>query len=49
MARVRQKVSACFRSESVADQFRRIRGYISTLGKQRSDVMAALPSVFTGN
>jgi len=49
MARVRQKVSGCFRSESGADQFRRIRVYISTLGKQGSDVMAALPSVFTGN
>jgi transposase len=47
--KVRLKISGCFRHESGADQFCRIRGYISTLRKQGKDVMGALRALFTGN
>ena len=49
MAKVREKVSGCFRSSAGADYFCRIRGYISTLRKQGLDVIKALRSVFMGN
>lgn len=49
MAKVRQKVSGCFRSSTGADHFCRIRGYISTLRKQGLDILHALHSVFAGN
>ena len=48
MAKVRMKISGCFRSETGADHFCRIRGYISTLRKQGQDVLAALRSTFAG-
>jgi transposase len=49
MTKVRQKISGCFRSQQGAKIFCRIRGYISTLRKQRIHVLTALQSVFSGN
>ncbi len=46
MAKVRQKVSGCFRSLGGAKAFCRIRGYISTLRKQRLHVLSALVHLF---
>ena len=48
MLKVKQKVSGCFRSAQGADQFCRIRGYISTLRKQGYSVLDGLTSVFVG-
>lgn len=48
MLKVKHKVSGCFRSSQGADQFCRIRGYISTLRKQGYSVLDGLTSVFVG-
>jgi transposase len=48
MLKVKGKVSGCFRSPEGADQFCRIRGYISTLRKQGYSVLDGLTSVFAG-
>jgi len=48
MLKVKAKVSGCFRSAQRADQFCRIRGYISTLRKQGYSVWDGLTSVFAG-
>ncbi len=48
MAKVRQKVSGCFRSQRGAEAFCRIRGYISTLRKQRLHILSALVQLFRG-
>jgi len=48
MVKVQQKVSGCFRSPAGAAAFCRIRGYVSTLRKQRQQILPALHSVFTG-
>lgn len=48
MVKVRQKVSGCFRTKEGAAAFLRIRGYISTVRKQRENVLAALEGVFVG-
>lgn len=49
MAKVRQKISGCFRSCDHAQIFCRIRGYISTLRKQGISVMMALQRAFQGD
>src|SRR5258706_7518204 len=46
MLKVQQKVSGSFRSDSGADAFARIRGYLSTLRKQSHALLAALDDVF---
>jgi transposase len=48
MTKVRQKVSGCFRTTTGADQFCRIRGYISTLRKQGIPILAALGKAMVG-
>lgn len=48
MLKVKSKVSGCFRSAQGADQFCRIRGYVSTLRKQGYSVLDGLTSVFVG-
>lgn len=48
MAKVQQKISGGFRSIEGAQNFCRIRGYISTLRKQGPHVLSALQSVFAG-
>lgn len=46
MVKVQQKISHCFRAETGAAVFCRIRGYISTLLKQDVDLFPALTRVF---
>jgi transposase len=46
MLKVQQKVSGSFRSDSGADAFARIRGYLSSLRKQGVALLAALETVF---
>lgn len=48
MMKLKQKISGCFRSPLAAQQFCRIRGYISTLKKQGLSVLDALKTVFLG-
>ena len=49
MLKVKQKVSGCFRSEAGAREFCRIKGYLSTLRKQKLNIFDGLVSVFRGN
>jgi transposase len=46
MAKVKLKISGCFRTERGAKIFCRIRGYISSLKKQNLDIMNHLKEVF---
>ena len=48
MTKVQQKISGCFRSENGADDFCRIRSFISTCMKQGEDVSLALNNLFRG-
>ncbi len=48
MLKVQQKVSGCFRADTGSVAFARIRGYCSTLSKQRIPFLAALAALFTG-
>jgi transposase len=48
MVKCKQKISGGFRSAAGADQFARIRGFISTARKQGWDVFRSLQSIFIG-
>lgn len=48
MFKVQQKVSGCFRADTGAQAYCRIRGYLSTLRKRRQALLHALQTVFTG-
>ena len=49
MMKVRQKISGGFRTKEGADDFCVVRGYISTLRKQKMPVLSALEQTFRGN
>jgi transposase len=48
MLKVKQKVSGCFRTERGAEEFCRMRSYVSTMKKQGHSVMETIKSVFAG-
>jgi transposase len=48
MTKVQQKISGCFRSETGATDFCRIRSFISTCMKQSVEVASALNDLFLG-
>jgi transposase len=48
MMKLKQKISGSFRSSRGAMMFARIRGYLSTLRKQRHPVLDALIALFSG-
>ena len=48
MLKVKQKVSGCFRTEQGAEEFCRLRSYVSTMKKQGRGVMEAISSLFAG-
>ncbi len=49
MAKLREKISGCFRTTEGAKRFCRIRGYISTLRKQGMPILSALGQAVVGN
>ena len=49
MLKVKQKISGCFRTDGGADEFCRLRSYVSTMKKQGRGVMETIRSVFAGN
>lgn len=49
MMKLKQKISGGFRSEEGARVFCRIRGYLSTLKKQRRNLLDALEQLFLGH
>jgi transposase len=48
MLKVKQKISGCFRTEKGADEFCRMRSYVSTMKKQGYEIMEAIKSVYAG-
>lgn len=48
MAKVKLKVSGCFRSQEGADRFCRIRGYISTSRKRELNILQSLENAIRG-
>lgn len=49
MMKCKQKISGGFRSTQGAEQFARIRGFISTIRKQGFNVLNSIQSIFSGN
>jgi hypothetical protein len=48
MLKVQQKIAGSFRTDCGSEAFARIRGYLSSMRKQRVALLAALQTVFTG-
>src|SRR5215207_123268 len=48
MLKVKQKVSGCFRTDTGAEEFCRLRSYVSTMKKQGRGVMETIRSLFAG-
>lgn len=48
MLKVKQKIFGCFRTEKGAEDFCRLRSYISTMKKQGRNAMETIRSVFAG-
>ena len=48
MLKVKQKISGCFCTEGGAEEFCRLRSYISTMKKQGRGVMETIRSLFAG-
>lgn len=48
MIKVQQKISGCFRTQTGAAYFCRIRGYLSTMRKQGENLLVALLETFCG-
>jgi transposase len=48
MLKVKQKIAGCFRTDKGADEFCRMRSYVSTMKKQGHSVMETIKSVFAG-
>ncbi len=46
MLKVKQKISGCFRTSLGAEEFCRVRSYVSTMKKQGYGIMEAIKSVF---
>jgi transposase len=49
MIKVRLKISGCFRTYKGAAVFARIRGYISTLRKQKQNILDSITAAITGH
>ena len=49
MIKVKQKISGCFREPSHADYFARIRGYVTTLKKNKQNVLLNIQKSFEEN
>jgi transposase len=49
MPKTKQKVSGCFRSESGANAFARIRGFVSTIKKRGKNVLDGLTAAYNGH
>jgi len=47
MAKLKQKISGCFRGPEGGNIFARIRGYVSTLRKNDIGILTGLQSTFT--
>ena len=46
-AKVKQKVSNCFRTQAGADHYARIIGFVSTMRKNKQDILAQLTNILT--